>query len=76
MHLNTLSIVEIKENAIGSVDRVHPKECGRDDPPMIWRDDGSPRVLEDMDDVIAVLLISNASIHKTDQVSDSSRAVF
>jgi hypothetical protein len=55
MHLNTLAVMEIEEDAIRSVDGVHPKESRGNNPSMIWRNDVASCVLEDVHDIVLAL---------------------
>jgi hypothetical protein len=55
MQLNALAVMEIEEDTIRSVDRIHSEESRGNDLPMIWRNDVASVVLEDMHDVIFAL---------------------
>lgn len=55
MHLNTLAVMEIEEDAIRSVDGVHPKKSRGNNPSMIWRNDVASCILEDVHDIVLAL---------------------
>ena len=55
MHLNTLAVMEVEEDTIRSVDRIHSEESCGNDPPMIWRNDVACCVLEDVHDIVLAL---------------------
>lgn len=55
MHLNTLAVMEIEEDTIRSVDRIHSKESRGNDSPMIWRNDVASCILKDVHDIVFAL---------------------
>lgn len=56
MHLNTLAVMEIEEDTIRSVDRIHSKESRGNNSPMIWRNDVASCILKDVHDIVLALL--------------------